>query len=335
MVITNTPPSAAKPNLSLTHLIQRAWQFNKMLTLLIITNVSLLGLGVMGLALDPRMVLNAPVWAKTTKFAISFSVYGGTLLWMLTYLKSRPRAAQFIGAATSTLLLAEMAMIVLQAMRGVPIHFNEATPFDTVVWRVMSIAITAFFFIDIVGAVLLLREKMPDRVLATSIRLGLLVAFIGMALAFAMTEPNATQTAALQAGQKLNMTGAHNVGAMIDGQTRMIPFLGWNMDGGDLRIAHFIGLHGAQIIPLLGFLMMCRKETWLQEGHRVALVWLGALGYSGLTLLTFWQAMRNQSIIAPDLLTLAAFFGLATMVMLAAFGIVAHAKNTVRADSLV
>ena len=327
MVIANTLPPAAKSNLNL---IQRAWRFNKMLTLLVVANIGLVALGLIGLATDPRLVLNAPAWAKTTKFAISIMAYGSTLLWMLSYLKSRPRAAQFIGTATGAILLAEMGMLVLQAVRGVPMHFNQSTPFDTAVWRVMTVTIFAFFVIDIVGAVLLLREKIPNRVLATSIRLGLVVALIGMALAFAMTAPNATQMAVLQAGQKLDMMGAHNVGALVDGQTRMIPFLGWNMDGGDLRIAHFIGLHAAQVIPFIGFLVLRRKEAWLRESHRMALVWLGALGYLGLTVLTFWQALRNQSIISPDVVTVSAFIGFAGGVMLAALGIVSQAKRTAR-----
>jgi hypothetical protein len=60
----------------------------------------------------------------------------------------------------------------------------------------------------------------------------------------------------------------------------------------------------------------------------VALVWVGALGYLGLTLLAFVQAMRNQSIIAPDLITIAAFVGLVGLVMAIAAGIVARARGS-------
>jgi hypothetical protein len=59
----------------------------------------------------------------------------------------------------------------------------------------------------------------------------------------------------------------------------------------------------------------------------MALVWLGALGYLGLTLLTFVQALRNQSIISPDVVTVTAFIGLVGGVMLAALGIVSRAKR--------
>ena len=315
MVISNATSVSNSPR-NIGTWLARAWRFNPMLVLLVLVNLVLIGVGLIGLAVDPRTVLNAPVWAKTTKFSISVAVYGGTLLWMLSHIQSRPRAAQFVANGTGAILLFEMALIVMQAVRGVPMHFNQATPFDTIVWRIMSVTITMFFVIDLIGAILLLREKMANRVLAWSLRLGLLVALIGMALAFAMSAPTAPQMAALQAGQSIDMMGAHNIGAMVDGQTRMLPFLGWNMDGGDLRIAHFIGLHGLQVIPLLG-LLLARRAKGLSEGRKLALVGVGAAGYVGFVMLLFWQALRNQSIVAPDALTVLALVGLLAGVGLA------------------
>ena len=314
MVISNTTSISGEPR-NIGTWAARAWRFNPMLVLLVAANLVLIVVGLIGLAADPRTVLNAPVWAKTTKFAISVAVYGGTLLWMLSHIKSRPRAAQFVANGTGAILLLEMALIVLQAVRGVPMHFNQATPFDTVVWRIMSVTISIFFVIDLIGAIVLLREKMADRVLAWSLRLGLFMALIGMALAFMMSAPTAPQMTALQTGGSIDMMGAHNVGAMVDGQTRMLPFLGWNMDGGDLRIAHFIGLHGLQIIPLLGWLLT--RRTHLRDGQRLALLSVGAAGYLGFTLLLFWQALRNQSIVAPDGLTVLALAGLVAGVAVA------------------
>ena len=118
----------------------------------------------------------------------------------------------------------------------------------------MGTSIVAVWVINFIAGVVLLFEKMPNPVLGWGIRLGLLIALVGMALAFTMTSPNTTQMTALQSGQTVALIGAHNVNALVDGQSRMIPFLGWNMDGGDLRIAHFIGLHaiaGAAAVGLI------------------------------------------------------------------------------------
>lgn len=294
--------------------ITQAWRFSPLLTLVIGLHAALILIGIAGLALDSRTILGAPLWAKTTKFAVSITLYCASLLWMLTQLKSRPRLARFIATGSGIVMVLEIGVILVQNIaRVVPAHYNVATGFDVVMWNIMAISIVVFWSLNVVAAIFLLREKMPNRVVATAVRLSLLIAIIGMALAFSMTAPNATQMAALKSGQLLNLYGAHNVNALVDGQTRMIPFLGWNMDGGDLRIAHFVGLHAVQVLPLLAWFLLRRRN--LSEGRQVALIWVTGGGYLGLTLLTLWQALRNQSIIAPDALTLGALGALVAVVL--------------------
>jgi hypothetical protein len=75
--------------------------------------------------------------------------------------------------------------------------------------------------------------------------------------------------------------------------------------GGDLRIGHFLGLHAMQVLPLLGFALTrpwaARRWTLRQ---RAQLVWLGGAAYLGMLATATWQALRGQSIVAPDGLTL-------------------------------
>lgn len=295
-------------------LLTRAWRFSPLLTLVIGLHAALILVGTAGLALDSRSILGAPLWAKTTKFAVSVTLYSASLLWMLTQLKSRPRLARFIATGSGLMLLIEIGVITLQNIgRAVPAHYNVATPFDMAMWNIMAIGIVIFWVLNVIAAVFLLREQMPNRVLATAVRFSFFIAIIGMAVAFTMSSPNATQMAALQNGQNLALYGGHNVNALVDGQTRMIPFLGWNMDGGDLRIAHFVGLHAVQVLPLLAWWLLRRGN--LRERSQVALIRVAGAAYLGLTLLTLWQALRNQSIIAPDALTLGAFGALVTLVV--------------------
>lgn len=303
-----------------------------LLALTVATNLALLVIALAGMIFDPRMVLGASTWAKTAKFTVSVALYAGTLLWVLGQIRQRPRLVSFISNATGAILLLEISIIVLQAARGVPSHFNASSALDGALFSIMGVGITSLWIVDAVAFVLLLRERLQTRAMTWAVRLGLFISLIGMALAFFMTVPNATQMAALQAGQKLSMIGAHNVNALADGQTRMIPFLGWNRDGGDLRIAHFIGLHAIQIIPLLALWLERRRLRWLSDDARTALVVVASATYLGATLLSLWQALRNESIASPGALTLA---GLAIVLSLAAAAtaaIIARARQRTSRD---
>ncbi len=92
---------------------------------------------------------------------------------------------------------------------------------------------------------------------------------------------------------------------------RACPLLGWSTTGGDLRVPHFFGLHAMQVLPLAGWLLRLeRTRRRASQRQRLGLVWTAGLGYLGLVLLLAWQALRGQSIIAPDSLTLAALAAL-------------------------
>ena len=261
-------------------------------------------IAVLGLVVDERTVLSAPVWAKVLKFAISVTFYGLTLLPVLNLLP-QVRTGRRISNITGGMLLLEFALIVIQTIRGVPSHFNYATPFDTAVFVTMAIGIAVLWGTNIIATWLLFREPSLSSVLTHGLRLGMLTSIIGMAVAFAMTGPNSVQLDALLDGHTLMQIGAHTTNALVDGQTRMIPLLGWNLDGGDLRVAHFVGLHGLQIIPLLALVIervQLHSATVTERRH---LVTIGAMTYFGITAVALWQALRNESIANPSMLTLA------------------------------
>lgn len=318
---TNQPSSL----LNLREVNRYFWSVNRPMTVLFWAMVVTSVLGILGLLLDPRTVLGQPTWAKTTKFSLSLVLYSSTMLWIFGYDTLRPRLSRFILSASAYILGFEMILMIFQGARAVPMHFNNTTPFDATLFSIMGATITLLWFVNALGVAVLLVQQIPSRAFAWSLRLGLIIALVGMMEGFMMTSPTAAQMALLQAGQHSAMIGAHTVGAPDGGPG--LPLLGWSTTNGDLRIGHFVGLHGLQIIPLLGLFLMLRRERWLTERHKVLLVMIGAAGYLGLTVLVTWQALRGQPLIAPDLLTITVLAALVTATLTAASVVLLQART--------
>lgn len=128
------------------------------------------------------------------------------------------------------------------------------------------------------------------------------------------------------------MAGAHAVGVADGGSS--LPILGWSTEGGDLRIPHFIGMHGLQALPLLALALElpARHIGRLRAGEvRGQLMAIGALAYSALVLIVTWQALRGQSIVAPDALTTSVtgvLVGVIVLAVLIALGRAPHRNRS-------
>jgi hypothetical protein len=313
------------------NLLEQAWQTNKSLTVLLLICIATMTLSFLGLFVDPRLteILNTPTWTKTFKFSVSFAVYAATLLWVLPLLEPRFQKNAGIAASVVSITgLIEVILIVIQGFRAVPMHFNESTPFDTLLWQIMSSTIGILLLSYIALMVIAWRGIKTNTVLAWGVRLGFAVTLIGLLQGFFMTGPTSVQKKAMDAGQTVSIIGAHTVGSssLTPDNGAGLPLLGWNTTTGDLRIGHFIGLHALQLLPFLALWLSRRRERWLTDKHRNNLLSMAALGYLGLVVLLTWQALRGQSIVAPDITTLTAFLGLVGTVALLSFGVLAHAQ---------
>jgi len=295
---------AQLPLVSRRELSSEVWRRNPPLVALVLAMLVLAAIALLGLAVDPRVITGAPAWMKPLKFAVSIAIYAATLLWMLTFIPDRPRLVAAISWGLFLGFGLEMVLIVMQVLRNTTSHFNVATPFDAAVFTAMGAAISAMWLLNVIVAFLLVRRRFAEAPIVWGVRLGLLAGLLGLAAAFLMTQPTPEQDSLIAATGSSSIVGAHAVGAADGGPG--LPVVGWSTEGGDLRVAHFVGLHGLQILPLLGLAIARFGPTRLPMRDRSRLVGVAATFWIALTGLLTWQALREQPLIAPDALTLLA-----------------------------
>ena len=244
---------------------------------------------------DPREILGQNGWFKPLKFAISIGIYCVSLAWLIGQLGRHRRLGQVAGTLTAGALLVEIVIIAGAVALGTTSHFNVATALNTTFWATMAASIVAAWVMALPIGLALLSNPGPDRARNLAIRAGLLLTLIGMGLGFLMTGPTAEQLNDFQ-----GVAGAHTVGVADGGPG--LPFLGWSVVGGDLRVPHFVGLHALQVIPLalLAIELLSRRVALLRDARtRARLVVVVAGTYLATMAVLTWQALLGQSIIAP------------------------------------
>jgi hypothetical protein len=195
----------------------------------------------------------------------------------------------------------EIVLIDMQAARGTTSHFNLATRFDAIVFAVMGISIACIWLAMLALTIVLFRQRFASSAWGWSLRLGMVIALIGTGSGALMTVPNSRQLADAHATGRLPIAGAHTVGSADGGPG--LPVTGWSADHGDLRVAHFVGMHGLQVLPLLAW-WIGRRRPAPDERTQRNLVFAMAASYMAFFGLVLWQAFRGQSIAQPDSLSL-------------------------------
>ncbi|MFH5228038.1 hypothetical protein [Antrihabitans spumae] len=266
-------------------------------------SLAIAGIALIGVFLDPRELVNAPIWLKSFKFGISIAIYTTTLAVLLPHVTRARRTARGLCTIIAAGIFLELALITFQIVRGTLSHFNFQTVFDTAVTASMGIIIVIVWLSNIVLAVFVLASRGGDQALRIAVGWGLVIGLVGMGLAFTMT----AEEAGLIENPTETIMGAHSVGIADGGPG--LPITGWSTVAGDLRVPHFVGLHAMQVVPLIAFAIAWlsrRSPAIVSEGARVPLSHIAGVAYSGLVVLSFWQAARGQSIVQPDAMTLSA-----------------------------
>lgn len=231
-------------------------------------HAGLLVVFVSGILLDPRTVAGNPVWLKPAKFAVSIALFTATLGWLGRHLPVPDRTLRRVSLGVAAAALIEITLISGQAARGVESHFNDATTLDAVIYMAMGVTILAM---TVLVAWLLIQSWHQEFDVAPAFAWGIR---FGMAL-FVL--------GALEGGVMVAL-GDHTVGS-----GPALPVFGWVLSG-DFRVAHFLGLHSLQVLPLVGYLTSVGCERFRFENlHQVVLV--VAAGYTVVLFATFAHAL--------------------------------------------
>lgn len=231
-----------------------------------------------GLLIDDRTLLGVNVWIKPLKFMISDAIYLFTAGYLITLYPFSKRKKNIINNINSFCLLIEGSIIVTQAARGVQSHYNMSTLLDGILYGMMGILIG----INVIIMVLFLIETVRLKINTTkAIKFGI---FLGWIIIIVGSWVGSQMIAQL----------SHNIG-VVDGGAGL-PLLNWSTVAGDLRVAHFFGLHGIQIIPLFAFFLSRKWNT--SKRHKIIAVGIFGLCYASFVGWTYYQASIGMSLLS-------------------------------------
>ncbi|MFI5539284.1 hypothetical protein ACIA5H_23140 [Nocardia sp. NPDC051900] len=273
--------------------------------------------------IDDRTLLGESVWLKPMKFGLAFALYSLTLAWLLSLPHKGSRVTWWLGSVFAVTGFIDVGFIVLQAARGTFSHFNtEDDPVNSIGQMVFASGVPGLFLANLLIVLILSWQRLVDRPTARAVHAGLALAVAGMALGYLMgftgkqlVRDSDGRIVELAAGHTV-LSGAGDLAARD--AMRGMPITHWSTVGGDLRVPHFVGLHGIQVLLLVAVALawLAPRYRWLRpERARAAVVGVLAAGYAGLLALVFWQAMRGQSLVHPDTATWSAGCGLAATVV--------------------
>lgn len=218
----------------------------------------------LALWLDERRIGSASVWLKPLKFYASVGLFALTTAWFVGLLPAAQRRGRVVALVAWTIIGAgayEVGYITLQALLGEASHYNFSTPLHVALYNLMGAGALAMTATQPLLAWQIARAPATgDAVLRRAVIAGLVLTFL------------------------LGAGAGGLLGGMQPPAGAGLPVVGWHW-GGDLRPAHFIGMHAQQLLPLAALWLRRRRALDAFVAGYV-LLWLlaMALGLHGAAL---------------------------------------------------
>lgn len=251
--------------------INEIYRRNKLLANLGTANIIATILLALYAIFNETTVLGINSMIKPIKFTLSVWIYSWTMALLLYYLNDQKQVRRYSRIAIGIYAFEELA-IISQAMRGQLSHFNRADVYGIALYALMGIFILTITLLTLRIAWIFIRQKTYtiSEPLALSIKIGLIF-FVVFSLF----------------GGYISQMNAHTVGAK-DGGTGL-PLFNWSTIFGDLRVAHFFGLHSLQIIPIFGFWISKKFDTDFSKKA----IWVFSIIYLAFVSFTMIQALMR------------------------------------------
>lgn len=221
-------------------------------------------------------------WRKPVVFGLSFGITLLTVSWIMGFLRPRKMTGWAVIGVFAAAAVGEVFLISMQRWRGVASHFNESTPFDSMVFGIMGslVSVVAVVLVFVVLRSFWRLDAPPS--LALAIRAGLVLVLVSQAV-----------------GVQMIVEGGNTFGA-----------------AGALKVPHAVTMHAVQILPALALLLLLSESS---ERRRVRIVALGTTGYAALIASTLVQTYSGRGPLEVGVVSsLLAVVGLAMLLASAA-----------------
>ncbi len=234
--------------------------------------------------LDGRQLQGVSVWLKPFKFQISTGVYLLTLALFMVWLPKdalRTKKARYVvwGAVISGLF--EVAYITVQGGLGLASHYNLSSRFFANMYTLMGIGAVVLASASLVLGILIARSAVYE--LPAALKQAVV---LGLVLTFVIGTGFGGYMSAQRAG--------HWVGGVLT-DSGGLPLVKWSRTGGDLRVAHFFGIHAMHFVPAFALVLSLASIT---QARAAKAVWIFAALFTGFCVWTFVQARNGQPFLA-------------------------------------
>ncbi|GAB3426400.1 hypothetical protein [Flindersiella endophytica] len=212
-------------------------------------------------------------WRKPSTFGFSFGLATITLGWVATQVRLPRRLGWIAAIVLCVSTTYEVAWVVVQHARGVPSHFNDATPLDERVFELGAVAIVATILVIVALTVVAFVRPATTAPMALAIRAGLVALLVAQATGLWMV--------------------VHGLSVRDSGVSMLSDSLTTYGAAGAMKVAHAVPMHAIQVFCGVAWLLSFSRRPAHRQFWLVAATIAVYAGLVGVTI------VRTTSGLAP------------------------------------